>query len=345
MEELPCIGDRPAWSWMNSGGAPRDLFFSKFPAEDVILHLALLEQEGTAHPLLKVAADKDLQLMLQQMFIDTHNTGFYVNMYTTKMGVGMAEFMKHLRAGIERVVTELNSEDQKLAAEAKIIGSGPKSVSMAKRVARILLRINTSYTRCKHIGGAELVFPIVFGHLCYGTHKTWNVWTKTAVWRALESWRRSCGSLHVATSAQMEEPQQMVHAVRGKLDYLPTDWVLDGETVKAPDGSIYDSVHHAQEAFFASQAMLKHVADGDLKALLAFLNASDVNQEVLEVDGAIVTSNQLDDYNYRGEHPLLAPMSLYVYSMWVHKVERSMETSEPSHVRLPFNPSYKLASG
>ena len=76
IEELPCIGDRPAWSWMNSGGAPRDLSFSKFPAEDVILHLALLEQEGTAHPLLKAAADKDLQLMLQQMFIDTHNTGF-----------------------------------------------------------------------------------------------------------------------------------------------------------------------------------------------------------------------------------------------------------------------------
>ena len=36
-----------------------------------------------------------------EAFIDTHNTGFYVNSYTANMGVGMAEFMQHMRAVIE----------------------------------------------------------------------------------------------------------------------------------------------------------------------------------------------------------------------------------------------------
>ena len=94
------------------------------------------------------------------MFTDTHNTGFYVNNYTTKMGVGMAEFMQHLRSGIERLQLQIQLEESKMALEAKTLGSGPRSLGLAKRAAKTLLRINTCYTRCKHVGGSELVFPM-----------------------------------------------------------------------------------------------------------------------------------------------------------------------------------------
>ena len=90
--------------------------------------------------------------------------------------------------------------------------------------------------------------------------------------------------MHAVWSDQIDEPQQMVHAVRGKLDYLPKDWILVGETVKAPDGTIYESVHRALEAFFASQSMLQHVQDDDLKALISFVRANDETQVVFEVD-------------------------------------------------------------
>ena len=43
--EMPGIGDRPAWSWMNAGGIPRSLPGQCFPNEEVLLALALLEQE------------------------------------------------------------------------------------------------------------------------------------------------------------------------------------------------------------------------------------------------------------------------------------------------------------
>ena len=101
--EMPGIGDRPAWSWMNVGGNPRSLPEQASPNEEALLALALLEQEHErdhALPFRAREGDLELQKLLLLMFIDTHNTGFYVNSYTTKMGVGMAEFMKHMRAGI-----------------------------------------------------------------------------------------------------------------------------------------------------------------------------------------------------------------------------------------------------
>ena len=156
--EMPCIGDRPDWSWMNAGGIPRELPVATFPNEAVLLHLALLEQGNQSHGSTPTDLEKELAKLILLMFVDTHNTGFYVNSYTTKMGVGMAEFMQHLRAGIERLHTQLEDENAKIAAERKRLGTGPKSLGFAKRDAKILLRINTSYTKCKHVGGSELVF-------------------------------------------------------------------------------------------------------------------------------------------------------------------------------------------
>ena len=100
------------------------------------------------------------------MCMGTHNTGFYANSYTTKIGVGMAEFMKHLRAGIERYEKEIAEEEAALRSNARILGEGPKSLGRGQRAAKMLLRINTAYTKCNHVGGSEFVFPILFGHLC-----------------------------------------------------------------------------------------------------------------------------------------------------------------------------------
>ena len=105
---------------------------------------------------------------------------------------------------------------------------------------------------------------MLFGHLCYQTHKCWNVWTKTAVWRALESWRRSIGSIHAIAPEEVDEPEQMVHADRGSSNFLPKDWLrVDGSKVRGPDGTLYASVRLAQEAYLASQSMDRHVPTAD----------------------------------------------------------------------------------
>ena len=61
------------------------------------------------------------------------------------------------------------------------------------------------------------------------------------------------------------------------------------------------------------------------------------------MNGILVTTNQIDDYINRGDHPLLSPLSLYVYSMWVSRVEK--HHSNDKQVTIPFSTSYKLAVG
>ena len=68
----------------------------------------------------------ELQKLLLETFIDTHNTGFYVNSYTTKLGVGMSAFMKHLRMDIERLEQDVADQEAQLRRNAHFLGSGPK---------------------------------------------------------------------------------------------------------------------------------------------------------------------------------------------------------------------------
>ena len=91
--------------------------------------------------------------------------------------------------------------------------------------------------------------------------------------------------------------------------------------------------------------MSKHLPAEDISRLRDFSHSADEIQEVLEVDGAVATTNQLDDYNNRGDHPLLAPMTLYVYSMRVSRVELKTSTERNRQVVIAFSPEYKLAKG
>ena len=157
------------------------------------------------------------------------------------------------------------------------------------------------------------------------------------------------GSIHAVADKDVREPETTAHADHGRYSFLPKEWTRcrdRGEgAVAGPDGTVYASVALAQEAFLASQSMQKYVEKEDLSRMVNFLHSTDEMQDTLEVDGCIVTTNQLDDYLNRGDHPLLAPMTLYVYSMWVHRVEAHSTEQVPNRVVLKFDPSYKLAVG
>ena len=183
----------------------------------------------------------------------------------------MAEFMHHLRAGIERLQEEIVQQEMKIKQDARVFGTGPKSLGISKRAAKLLLRINTAYTKSKHVGGSELVFPILFGHMCYQTHRCWNVWTKTAVWRTLEAWRRSVGRIHAVDDKKMAEPERIVYADRGGLALLPKTWrILSDAKVMGPDGTIYSNMQTAQECFLASHAIETHISPDDIATTRQF---------------------------------------------------------------------------
>ena len=60
--------------------------------------------------------------------------------------------------------------------------------------------------------------------------------------------------------------------------------------------------------------------------------------------------DQLDDWHYRGTHPILANMPLYEYSRWVYRVEVSpfavasaqVPRRKPRHIDIPFHHDYVL---
>ena len=55
----------------------------------------------------------------------------------------------------------------------------------------------------------------------------------------------------------------------------------------------------------------------------------------------VVTSSQYDDWLFRGTNPVLRQLSLYMYSMWVYRVEKP-EKASPDDFLFPFDDAYPL---
>ena len=74
--ELPCVGPRVDWSWMNNGGRAFDLQRPTFPNEAALLSLAALEhaaETDMALPFRACQEDVELRKLLLLMFMD-HTT-------------------------------------------------------------------------------------------------------------------------------------------------------------------------------------------------------------------------------------------------------------------------------
>ena len=143
------------------------------------------------------------------------------------------------------------------------------------------------------------------------------------------------------------QPDQMAYAHRGLLSLLPKGWRSHEGGVLSPNDEWFDSPQEAYKSYLVTHQCEKALTEEELRDLvnLAQQNLNQVAQgDLLEVDGAVVTANQLDDYIHRGDHPVMLHMSLYVYSCWVFRILKDEKTDD-SQLRFPFRPEYKLASG
>ena len=64
-----------------------------------------------------------------------------------------------------------------------------------RRTMQVLTRFESSFWRVSWKGGCEMVFPILFGHLSFMTHRRWTVYMKKTIFLAAEAWRRRYGQL------------------------------------------------------------------------------------------------------------------------------------------------------
>ena len=68
-----------------------------------------------------------------------------------------------------------------------------KGKSPFGQTLEVLKRLHASYRRCYHKSGSEMLFPILFGHMTFASHKCWKVYIKKPVYLAAEAWRSIWG--------------------------------------------------------------------------------------------------------------------------------------------------------
>ncbi|CAK0796442.1 unnamed protein product, partial [Prorocentrum cordatum] len=136
-------------------------------------------------------------------FADAINTGFYVNSYTTKQCPTMEGVLENLRQGLERLEEQRAREQEELergrARDAELVGKEAamkvhKGKSTFAETMRTLNRLNSSYRRCYWKSGGEMIFPILYGHMTFASHRRWTVYVKKAVFQAAQAWRRLYGN-------------------------------------------------------------------------------------------------------------------------------------------------------
>ena len=115
-----------------------------------------------------------------------------------------------------------------------------------------------------------------------------------------------CTSTATMPATARPQPDQMAYAHRGLLSLLPKTWTSHEGGVLNPNGEWFASPQEAYKSYLVTHQSEKALTEEELRNLvnLAQNNLGQAAQgDLLEVDGAVVTANQLDDYIHRGDHP------------------------------------------
>ena len=316
----------------------------------------------------------------KDIFIDAHNAGYYINSYTTKVNPTMDNVLRRIMEGIRRLQAEWEDKDatQKQpqpSASSKDgdTGSADKEgertsrQQVFRRALQTLNRLDTSFRKASWKSGCEMLFPILFGHMSFQTHRCWCVFMRRTIWLAAEAWRRYYGQAKT-TSVGSSTVAPQFKLPTGTVITLPQGWRTerreDQEMYVDPDGTAYT----AQELLPLALATFEEEGQGGVRgATLRVLQKSlgklregaaeePDDQAPAQGDAATATRyhayDQLDDWHHRGSHPILRNMNLYEYSRWVYRVEFSpfhianaqVERARPRHIDISFDSNYALST-
>ena len=145
-----------------------------------------------------VEVSQAISLSVNEAFCDGINTGFYVNNYTTKPGPGLKMLMDELQTGIQRLENENKEREEKRKAEREAAEAAGEHLpgrpnKIFADTLRTLMRLTASYRRCHWKNAAEIIFPLLYQHLTFASHRTWKLYVKKAVFFAVEAWRVQYG--------------------------------------------------------------------------------------------------------------------------------------------------------
>ena len=297
---------------------------------------------------------KELERATVASFADGVNTGFYINSYTTKQCPSLTGVLEEMRKGLERMQQSRDARTES-SKDEKANQTTIKTRSKFGETLDVLKRLSASYRRCYWKSGSELLFPIFFGHMTFASHRCWKVFVKKGVFLAAEAWRKEYGKA-VRHSALRDGGGEVLQFLRAGMDAYPLPgWKriqnLDGDYVyQGINGEVFGDLQEVYEYTVAARAADSGIENSShtLTFLQKFLRECASESEQREEDGQryVLTTSTLEDWLFRGDHPILAAMSLTVYCMWVFRIDRpprrSDKPTKPRFIDIDFSPSYSL---
>ena len=316
---------------------------------------------------------KEIEAECLHAFQDAHNTGFYVNEYTTKVHALGDKLFEGLRRASQKVL------DKETAQDAQDAEASTARAKERARIKSLLMKMVNLMNSMQVKSGSELIFPMLFDHMSFSTHRTWEMNMKRPWAKALTSWekthKRILKELHkhgdetigcfLPTSDAITDP-----ALKDLLALLPSGWVVQERTdtltpnmtsiaaaVEAETGhnNKYVFISPRSQVFTNIKTALKHASktkdlhhlanDPKTKDLAETFNNEGQQRHETSTHTFEFTSNH-DDYVYRGLQSLLVPLPAYVYNMWVYTTKKMTENDPRAwhYVDIPFDSSYKIAA-
>ena len=134
---------------------------------------------------------------------------------------------------------------------------------------QVLSRFESCFRRASWKSGSEMVFPMLFGHLAFMTHRCWKVFMRKAIYLAAEAWRREYGQLETVARPPDSCVAYTLPATGDAV--LMTGWTRekrgDIDIYISPDGEEFECIEYAYKAFEDAKA-----TSGNFRALTRALN-------------------------------------------------------------------------
>ena len=281
------------------------------------IFLGLLEQGARG----SAAVGTDLLREVSAQFSDGINTGFYINSYTTKHCPTMEGVLEEWRVGIQRLEELRQQERCKLERSTpvnEVQALAQKGKSPFAETMRTLNRLSSSYRRCYWKSGSESIFPILFGHMTFASHRTWTVYVKKAMLLAMEAWRELYGAA-VRRAALADGGGHVLKIMYTDAAGMKSIWPLlgwrrreeDGETfLVGPNGEIADTENDAYNIDVATRRLRSGADDASAVAAYKFMQdflnrMADEEADEQEKQGTRikVATSTLEDWLWRAMIP------------------------------------------
>jgi hypothetical protein len=332
-EQLPCLGPRPEQGYMKEYEWDGEDYVLRREGNEATKWDAELSPAAWREIFLKCSSrdnaedcDKEDDFLREMdrdiiaSFSDGINTGFYINAYTTKQCPTMEGVLEQMRKGLDRLQQRRETEQQKIREELEKRGPGAemhltseekkalKGKSAFGHTMYLLKNLSASYRRCYWKSGSEMLFPILFGHMTFASHRCWTVFMKKATFLAGEAWRKRYGK-GVRRAALRDGGGEVLSFLRAGMDPYPLfNWkkisLEGGQTLyEGPEGELFEDLQQAYEHTVAAKTSQTGFSESKvgLSFLQKFLNNCCSEEQEMLIDDAriMITTSTMEDIEHK----------------------------------------------